>query len=404
MARRFAVFLFMLLFCAVPATSAQGNQQITAYSDATYPQEWRLINDYWFNATTFLLDERTFHVRLSIPDAGDYAWQMPESGGVRPDLPNPLSRLFTTFQVTRQGSHSTWDLARMNATPTFHADGANDVVFTLSYCIRDLSPYDYSELVDQTRAVRDAERDQWPDGNIVSHVNEVSGFIRLQQVTSDSESASCPSGTCADITHLVARDFNLVFNLTAKAFQLLFHQASEIPVSRTSGGVVSAAGSSYTSNAAFDATITATGNLTKHGVSVTLDSPTGRLVAHLDPGHSVVRTKLPGGDHRFYYVFNSDEPAFGSISVRSPRSTTYVLDAVALQPNHPEDIPLWWLALAALALILFALAVRRRRFTWYEYQRGNLYLVVDAKGRKATREHHGRPPPFVRIRQPNGAR
>jgi hypothetical protein len=387
----------ILLLSAASPGLAQGSQ-LTAYSDASYPQEWRLLHDYWFNTTSFLNDTRTFHVRIAVPAAGTYVWTMPDHGGIRPDLPNPLSRMFSVFRVTLDGE--SWDLAAKNTTTPFAADGASDLHFTFSYRIANLSPYEYTTILEETQRVRDAERAQWPDANIVSRPNEASGFIRLQQVSSDQKPPDCPSGACADITYLAARDFNLVFNLIGKAFQLTFHQATHIPVERASDGLW-AAGSSYTSNAAFDATIQAVGNLTKHPVAVRLDARDGALVATLRPGQSRVAVTLPSGTHQFHYAFDPESPG-GAIAIHAPRSSAGLLDAIRIPPDGHRDLPLLWLALALAALAFLAFAAHRRRFTWYEYQRDRLYLVVDRLGHKPNREHRGRPPPLARVRQPGG--
>lgn len=401
------VAVVVMVVVLVPAVSAQDNRQITAYSDASYPQEWRLLNDYWFNATSFLNDTRTFHVRMTIPSAGDYVWTIPESGGLDPALPNPLAHLFSTLLLARPGNSTTWDLARTNTTPRFHADGANDVVFTFTYRIRNLTPYEYSSIIDQTIQVRNAERQRWPTGNIVTHANEASGFIRLQQVSSDRQPGSC-SETCAGFTDLVARDFNFVFNLAGHPFQLLFRQIQEIAIETPDPSTYLVTGSSYTANAAFDATITAYGNLTGRAVEVLLDDPIHPTATiRLDPTHQAVRTKLPEGDHRFYYrihLAQENEALDGAITIRSPRSATSVVDAIHVTPPMQPD-PSWllWIIAAALAILFLALAARRRRYTWYEYQRGQLYLVVDRKGSKPAREHRGRAPFLARIRQPRQA-
>ncbi|MHB8632587.1 MAG: hypothetical protein ACYDBQ_01280 [Thermoplasmatota archaeon] len=121
--------VFLFVTAMIPGALAQADQQPTASSSATYPKEWRLVNDYWFNATTFFGDERSFSVRMTIPSAGDYVWSMPESGGVKLTLPNPLAQLFTRFAVQETGDIA-WDLTRTNTTPAFHADGVHDIVFS----------------------------------------------------------------------------------------------------------------------------------------------------------------------------------------------------------------------------------------------------------------------------------
>ena len=394
---RTAAFVFLL---ASPLVAAAGNQQLTAYSDASYPQEWRILHDYWFNATSFLEDSRTFHVRMAIPAAGEYVWTMPETGGVEPGLANPLADLFTSLRISLQGNTTTWDLAKANTTTPFHADGVHDLLFTFTYRIKNLSPYEYSSILDETRQVRQAERRQWPDGNIVSRPNEASGFIRLQQVSSDSRPDACEE-TCAGFTNLMARDFNLVFNLRGHAFQLVFRQATEITFTQPDPLTYLVPGSSYSANAEFDATITPLGNLTSHAVDVLLDDPSQPAIAQVHG--KPVSVKLPAGDHRFYYrihLGHADETVAGAMAIRSPRSPTGIVDTIHVSPAAEHDPPWLLLALAVLGAILAVAAWRRRRFTWYEYQRGQLYLVVDNRGREPAREHRGRAPLLARIRQP----
>lgn len=371
---------FVLLVAPVQAA------ELTAYSDASYPQEWRILHDYWFNTTTLLQDSRTFHVRIAAPPPGEYVWTLPERGGIQPDLPNPLSRLFSQFRITL--NQTTWDLAAQNTTTPFPADGHGDLLFTFTYRIANLSPYEYTSILDDTRRIRDAERAQWPDGNIVSRPNEASGFIRLKQVTNEREDKPCPSGTCADVTPLAARDFNLVFNLAGEAFHLTFHPA--LPeAARDPSGTVHAVGSSYTANAAYQAVLRAT----SIHVDVLLDG--NRLIASLAPGRDATVT-LPPGMHRFHYSYASGP---GSVDVQATRTRSGIHDELS-EPAASSGWPLWWIA-ALLGVAAAAwLAQRQRRFTWYEYQRGKVYVVVDRRGLKPNRDHRGRPPPLARIRRP----
>jgi hypothetical protein len=371
----------VLLAAVLLAAPVQG--ELTAYSDASYPQEWRLLHDYWFNTTTFLEDSRTFHVRIAAPPAGTYVWSLPERGGIQPDLPNPLSRLFSRFQITLD--QTTWDLATQNTTTPFASDG-NDLRFTFKYRIANLSPYEYTSVLEDTRRIRDAERAQWPSGNIVSRQQEVSGFIRLKQVTAEREQEPCPTGTCADVVPLAARDFNLVFNLVGEAFRLTFHPAPT-RVERTSGAAILAAGSSYTSNAAYEATLAS-----DIPVEVRLDG--SRFLAKLTPGHTATVT-LPQGTHRFHYEYAGGP---GVVGIQATRTGQGIRDEL---PEPPADgWPLWWLAAILAIAAATWLALRQRRYTWYEYQRGRMYVVVDRQGIKPNRDHHGPAPILARIRRP----
>ncbi|MHB8632585.1 MAG: hypothetical protein ACYDBQ_01270 [Thermoplasmatota archaeon] len=398
--------VFLCVAAMIPGALAQADQQPTAYSDATYPQEWRLVNDYWFNATTFLGDERSFTVRMTMPSAGDYVWAMLETGGVNLTLPNPLAHLFSTFTLEQHGAGAAWDLARANLTPAFHADGVHDLFFTVTYRIAHLSPYEYTSIIDQTIQVRDAERRLWPNGNIVTHPNEASGFIRLEQVSRDASPGSC-SGTCAGMTQLIARDFDLVFNLVGHPFQLTFQQAAHVDVSPAENQTYLAAGSSYTANAAFQATITTSGDLIGNATAALLDDPAQpSATIALDARQPTTQATFPAGNHRLYYRIDDPDGAAveGAVAVTSPRATSSIQDAIRIQPSPPQDYTWAWVLPIAGAVGLALALAQRRRFTWYEYQPGTLYLVVDRLGRKPDREHHGRPPLLARIRPPRQLR
>lgn len=370
-----------VLLAAVGAV--QANQAPTAYSDDTHPQEWRIYHDAWNNRTTYLGDTASFNVRMHVPAAGRYTWTLPAMGGVRPDLPNPIATLFDSFEV-HGPTGRLGDLARSNATQEVEADGVHDIAFHFTFRIRNLTPYEYTAILEASEAVLDAERTAWPAARISSFPGQVVGFIRFEQASSSAPTPPCED-TCAGLTGLVQRDFNLVFRLAGHPFSLHFHQAPEVSIEELSDAVV-AIGSRYVANADFDAQVRVTG--TGGPVQLLLDQPGTEPLATLDLGTTTVR--LPAGEHRFLYRIDGP-PASLTVSITSERSATQIQDEVMLEASRDGT----WMLLLPLPLVLL---LRRRRFIWNQHD-ARLYTVVDRRGRLPPRLHQGRPPPFALVRK-----